>query len=819
MDEESLVLAKKYANGKIEEAFDNVESFLGESTSTIYIDGSYVGDIENGSSMYPYKTLTAAITAHSADTLPIAIHISPATYTASGDITLPNVPITVYGNNATISNPGHTITIPNPDFVRYNLFTTSNVSYTTFHSGSRCAMFGGGITGNIQVDSYCEFIQCQLNGGIVTVGSTGQCVLSICSPTSKFVSAGILMFNGVNMNSGYSGYLVNSTSGMLTMVNTIIYNISTNALAGAVSCDNGATTLAPNSVVNCSLITAGSAFGLYAGTAYTSYGKNNVAATNPIYGTHLIPVNTDIIGGTTMMGLGSDASGDLYYRNALGALSRLGIGTTGKVLTPVSGIPAWGTQALSDHSLTDAGNYFASMEPEGALQEVGSKLAANGRQGYAIDTSAIYGIVWDKTSNPTLSRVGALRNATVIPGVDTAAGFDDFESSALFNWIEETDTYGNVFIKIPKMYVKKVDTSAVSSRYVSRTSFDGSYLPKCFWDFTNSKELDYILVGKYKGSLSTDGLRLESKSGVFPLYNKDITQFRAYAKANNTTSLKGYQQLDIHVIDLLQTLFLIHTALLNSQAKVAGYTSGQYSASHVAAISEASVNRIIVVNTTAALYEVGQTIGIGTSLGGNQLCADRLITAIDTYDASNKAITFSGAAVTITAGNILYNMGYINGFSSGITSKFGSKISTSSGKHPFVWQGIESLYGDIWQFVDGVNINERQAWVCENAENYASNVFADPYKALSYVNGSTDGYITSLGYDPSYPFAQFPVAVGGSATTYYSDYYYSTTGQRIALVGGSWFHGSYAGLFYWSLTYASSGANLNVGGRLIKKAL
>ncbi|MFZ9310723.1 MAG: beta strand repeat-containing protein [Arenimonas sp.] len=47
-----------------------------------------------------------------------------------------------------------------------------------------------------------------------------------------------------------------------------------------------------------------------------------------------------VIGGVTMT-LGSDATGDLYYRNASGILTRLGIGTTGQVLTVVSGLPAW----------------------------------------------------------------------------------------------------------------------------------------------------------------------------------------------------------------------------------------------------------------------------------------------------------------------------------------------------------------------------------------------------------------------------------------------------------------------------------------------
>lgn len=39
----------------------------------------------------------------------------------------------------------------------------------------------------------------------------------------------------------------------------------------------------------------------------------------------------------------SDATGDLFYRNASGFLTRLGIGTTGQVLTVAAGLPSWAT--------------------------------------------------------------------------------------------------------------------------------------------------------------------------------------------------------------------------------------------------------------------------------------------------------------------------------------------------------------------------------------------------------------------------------------------------------------------------------------------
>jgi len=49
---------------------------------------------------------------------------------------------------------------------------------------------------------------------------------------------------------------------------------------------------------------------------------------------------TGIIGQAEMT-LGSDATGDIYYRNSGGKLTRLGIGSSGQVLRVSAGLPAW----------------------------------------------------------------------------------------------------------------------------------------------------------------------------------------------------------------------------------------------------------------------------------------------------------------------------------------------------------------------------------------------------------------------------------------------------------------------------------------------
>jgi hypothetical protein len=413
-----------------------------------------------------------------------------------------------------------------------------------------------------------------------------------------------------------------------------------------------------------------------------------------------------------------------------------------------------------------------------------------------------------------MTRIGSAVGMTAAVGEGMNVVANDFDS--VYPWSEMQTVYdsaGNVFVRIPKFYIRKTDGVSLVRIEISRTKYPGFYLPAVFYDHGRDVELDYFDYGAHLGSL--DGTKLASKPGVFPLTGKNIVDFRTYARANGA----GYQQLDVHAHDALAALFTVEFATLHSQAILAGYTTGQYNAAHVALLTEASVNRVVLANAHADLYRVGQSIDIGTSLGGRQVAQNRVITQIDVVDAASKALTFDGAPVSVTAGNIVYNVAWKCGFSSGIASSSGY-LTANDGKYPASYRGIESPWGDIYQFVDGVNINEYQAWVCDDASQYASNLFAAPYEQLGYINHNADGYISALGFDADHPYAQFPTAAtGASNVKYYCDYYYRNTGQRIAVVGGSWLVGSPAGVRLWSLAPVSTAVALAYGGRLLRKAV
>lgn len=68
---------------------------------------------------------------------------------------------------------------------------------------------------------------------------------------------------------------------------------------------------------------------------------------------------------TPTINIGSDATGDIYYRHSDGTLKRLGIGSDAKLLKVVSGVPAWETETTVLGDNTDiaigAGNTFITQ--------------------------------------------------------------------------------------------------------------------------------------------------------------------------------------------------------------------------------------------------------------------------------------------------------------------------------------------------------------------------------------------------------------------------------------------------------------------------
>ena len=126
------------------------------------------------------------------------------------------------------------------------------------------------------------------------------------------------------------------------------------------------------------------------------------------------------------------------------------------------------------------------------------------------------------------------------------------------------------------------------------------------------------------------------------------------------------------------------------------------------------------------------------------------------------------------------------------------------------YRGIENWYGNCWNWVDGFNINNNQAYVSNVRSNFADDT-ATNYDALGAPMINGNGWVTNV---QQIPFGFLPSAVGGGSTSYLADYYTQGTGWRVAFFGGFAVDGAGAGAFYWYLENASGGLARSLGGRL-----
>ena len=144
--------------------------------------------------------------------------------------------------------------------------------------------------------------------------------------------------------------------------------------------------------------------------------------------------------------------------------------------------------------------------------------------------------------------------------------------------------------------------------------------------------------------------------------------------------------------------------------------------------------------------------------------------------------------------------------------------SGTDGKVDVVWRGIEGLWGNVWEWVDGVNWNNGSYYVCNDPSKYADDT-ARNYAKLSYTGATnwSSSYITEEGLDSgNNPHVMLPAAAGsGNESTYMCDGCWSSTGWRGFPHGGDWDNGSLCGLFTASLSYTSSHSYTGVGSRLL----
>lgn len=358
---------------------------------------------------------------------------------------------------------------------------------------------------------------------------------------------------------------------------------------------------------------------------------------------------------------------------------------------------------------------------------------------------------------------------------------------------KEDGTMGQVMVYQPKFYYlvcpvvyDPIETGIgyhlrKANYYVSEKPRAGFRLHPAFYD-ANGNEIDYFLTSAYEGSI------WDADGDAYLLQDEQVMN----AGGDKFSSISGARPASGSTQGLTRTA--IEQMAQNRGANWHGDLIKQVSAEQMLMIIEMGM-----MNLQTAIAQGVVTVPWETG-------SDKT--------SSYAAVTGSTSGIGNGTGRAERTTTYEGGV---------AKEYTVDGKTSVCWRGKENFWGNIWKFVYGINIwgngkmGGGQPYICSDF-NFAENKNSGNYEGAGFTATNVAGYISAMGYSTICDWLFIASECTGNSSLPVGDYTYITqnlNGYRIALLGGSWYNGGYAGAFYWFL-YAGVGCRTrDIGGRLV----
>ena len=145
----------------------------------------------------------------------------------------------------------------------------------------------------------------------------------------------------------------------------------------------------------------------------------------------------------------------------------------------------------------------------------------------------------------------------------------------------------------------------------------------------------------------------------------------------------------------------------------------------------------------------------------------------------------------------------------------GAGVSAKPGTSFMKYRGIENLYGNCWNWADGINVNvtaNGNVYITNNGASFADNTATGHELVTSSLPTASQFIRDLLPADPHFLPANVPA---GTSTTYITDQFFgSTSSNRVVIVGGDADSGADAGAFVLAANLDSSARDRLIGGRL-----
>jgi len=382
-----------------------------------------------------------------------------------------------------------------------------------------------------------------------------------------------------------------------------------------------------------------------------------------------------------------------------------------------------------------------------------------------------------------------------------------------------TGADGNVMVEIPKFWFKTVYSGTRREWYVRTAPAGGYSIHPAF--IKNGVEVDFRYDSAYDACLNFSrsitavadaggGDITVTTAAQHPLYTGDTVTI------SGTTSYDGTYTV---VSRASNTTFTVTAAFVATETGTAsGYVSGKNLDDMTANIdfttdklaSVAGVHPLVGITRDEA-----RTLAANNGTGWRQLDfwlvqAIQMLYLVEYGDFNSQSTLGAGntndsyvASSAVQTDSPHTIAGASDAFGNASTDGTQPSAGAKPGTAYMSYRGVENFFGNAWNWVDGFNINDRQAYVSNTDTDFADNTSTN-YDEIGVPMPDTNNYITDI---QDIEGAFLPASsVGGSSSTYLTDYYWQGTGWRVAPFGGSAANGAFEGAFCWYLYASGSSA-------------
>lgn len=176
-----------------------------------------------------------------------------------------------------------------------------------------------------------------------------------------------------------------------------------------------------------------------------------------------------------------------------------------------------------------------------------------------------------------------------------------------------------------------------------------------------------------------------------------------------------------------------------------------------------------------------------------------------------------GVGVTNKTDDGTTSMTEITGYTANLGNATGS-VNNPDGWNIVTYRGEENFFGNIWKWIDGINIYNYGVGSVHIADHSFADGSVDHYEDAGITICGANGYVSAFGYNEDFDWLFIASECSGDSALPVGDYFYQNKVAEywtVARLGGSWTYGANAGGFHWGVDSAASYRSRRIGGRLL----